>query len=51
MISDPRYLMMHLAIFLIAIGLISTLIIELRKPPTDPNSDEDTKRLNDILKD
>jgi hypothetical protein len=50
-ITEPKYLIMHIAIFLIAVGLISTLIYELRKPPTDPNLDEDTKRMNDILKD
>ncbi len=50
-ITNPRYLIMHIAIILIAVGLISTLIIELKKPLKDPNEDEDTKRMNDILKD
>ena len=50
-IINPRYFIIHLAIILIAVGLIATLIVELKKPVKDPNEDEDTKRINDILKD
>lgn len=38
-------------ITLIAITLIATLILELRKPKRDPNENPDTKRMNDMLKD
>ena len=51
MLLDPRYLSLHIAIVLIAGGLIATLIHEMRKPKRDPNEDPDTKRINDILKD
>ena len=51
MFLDPRYLSLHVAILLIAVGLIMTLIHEMRKPKRDPNDDPDTKRMNDILKD
>jgi len=51
MLLDPRYLTLHIAIALIAIGLIATLIYEMKKPLKDPNDDPDTKRMNDILKD
>ena len=40
-----------IAIFLIAGGLLATLIHEMRKPKEDPNRDPDTKRMNDMLKD
>ncbi|WP_456322465.1 hypothetical protein [Hydrogenimonas sp.] len=40
-----------IAIVLIAIGLLTTLAIEIRKPKHDPNENPDTKRMNDILKD
>jgi hypothetical protein len=42
---------LHIAIALIAIVLLSTLIYEMKKPIKDPNEDKDTKRMNDILKD
>jgi len=42
---------LHIAIALIAIGLIATLIYEMKKPLKDPNENKDTKRMNDILKD
>jgi uncharacterized membrane protein affecting hemolysin expression len=42
---------LHIAIVSIAIGLILTLIYELRKPKKDPNEDPNTKRINEILKD
>ncbi|WP_292661976.1 hypothetical protein [Nitratifractor sp.] len=51
MLLDPRYLSLHIAIVLIAGGLIATLIHEMRKPKRDPNEDPDTKRMNDMLKD
>ena len=51
MILDPRYLVFHIAILVIAASLIATLIYEMRKPKRDPNEDPDTKRMNDILKD
>jgi len=44
-------LILHIAIVLIAIILISTLIYEMKKPIKDPNENKDTKRMNDILKD
>jgi len=47
----PNNNMLHFAIALIAIVLISTTIYELRKPIKDPNRDKDTKRMNDILED
>jgi len=40
-----------IAIILIAISLIATLIVELKKPKRDPNENPDTKRMNDMLKD
>ncbi len=51
MFLDPQYLVLHIAIVLIALSLIATLIHELRKPKKDPNEDPDTKRMNDMLKD
>ena len=42
---------LHIAIALIAITLIWTLVHEMRKPIKDPNENEDTKRMNDILED
>ena len=39
------------AITFIAVSLIATLILELRKPKRDPNENPDTKRMNDMLKD
>jgi len=42
---------LHIAIAVIAIVLIATLIYEMKKPVKDPNENEDTKRMNDILKD
>ena len=51
MLLDPRYYVLHIAIFLIAAGLIATLIHEMRKPKKDPNDNPDTKRMNDMLKD
>jgi hypothetical protein len=50
-ITDPSNYILHIAIALIAIALISTLIYELKKPYKDPNENEDTKKINDILKD
>ena len=50
MITEPRYFIMHLAILTIAFGLIFTLVVELKRP-VDRESDESTKRMNDILKD
>jgi len=41
----------HYAIALIALALIATVIYELKKPHKDPNRDNDTKRMNDILND
>jgi|GEM_PF-1249981 hypothetical protein len=51
LITEPKYMIMHTAIFLIALGLIWTIFYELSKPVKDPNDDEDTKRINDMLKD
>ena len=42
---------LHIAIAIIAVALIATLIYELKKPLKDPNEDENTKRMNDILND
>lgn len=39
------------AIIIIAVSLITTLILELRKPKRDPNENPDTKRMNNMLKD
>ncbi|BDY12260.1 hypothetical protein [Hydrogenimonas cancrithermarum] len=39
------------AITFIAVGLIATLVWELRRPKQDPNDNPDTKRMNDMLKD
>ncbi|NPA51013.1 MAG: hypothetical protein GXO02_05235 [Epsilonproteobacteria bacterium] len=50
-IFEPRYLVMHIAIVVIALFLLATLIYEMKKPKKDPNEDPDTKRINDILKD
>jgi uncharacterized membrane protein len=47
---NPRYYVLHIAIALIAIALLSTLFYEMKKPKRDPNENEDTKRMNDILK-
>ncbi len=49
-ILDPKYYVLHIAIALIAIALLSTLFYEMKKPKKDPNQDENTKRINDILK-
>jgi len=51
LILDPRYLVLHIAIVLIAATLLYLLFREMRKPPKDPNEDPDTKRMNDILRD
>ena len=51
MILDPRYLVLHIAIILIAFTLLFLLFREMRKPKSDPNEDPDTKRMNDMLKD
>jgi hypothetical protein len=42
---------LHIAIVIIAVSLIATLIYEMKKPLKDPNEDENTKRMNDILND
>ena len=42
---------LHIAIVLIALTLIATVIYEMKKPLKDPNENNDTKRMNDILKD
>jgi len=47
----PENNMLHFAIAIIAISLLATLFYEMRKPIKDPNEDEDTKRINDMLKD
>ena len=46
-----RYIWLLIAIAVIAIALLTTLIVEMRKPKTDPNDNPDTKRMNDMLKD
>jgi len=51
LLLDPRNYLLHIAIFLIAITLIWSLVYEMRKPIKDPNEDEDTKRMNDMLND
>jgi len=43
--------LLHIAIAIIAVALIATLIYEMKKPLKDPNEDENTKRMNDILND
>ena len=48
---DPRYFVLHLAIAAIALVLLTTLFVEMRRPKKDPNDDPDTKRMNDMLKD
>ena len=48
---NPSNYTLHIAIALIAITLIWTIVYEMRKPIKDPNENEDTKRMNDILKD
>ena len=48
---EPSNYMLHIAIVLIAVTLIWTLVHEMKKPLKDPNENEDTKRMNDILKD
>ncbi len=47
----PQNNILHYAIALIAVTLITTIIYELRKPTEDPNKNSDTKRMNDILDD
>ncbi len=47
----PQNNILHYAIALIAVTLIATIIYELRKPIEDPNKNNDTKRMNDILDD
>jgi hypothetical protein len=47
----PQNNVLHFAIALIAVTLIATVIYELRKPLEDPNKNEDTKRMNDLLDD
>lgn len=47
----PENNILHYAIALIAVTLIATVIYELRKPLEDPNKNEDTKRMNDLLDD
>jgi len=51
LLLQPRNYILHIAIVIIAVTLIWTLIHEMKKPYKDPNEDEDTKRMNDILKD
>ena len=51
MFSDMRYIWLLIAIAIIAIALLTTLIVEMRKPKADPNDNPDTKRMNDMLKD
>jgi hypothetical protein len=51
MFTDMRYIWFFIAIAVIAAALLTTLIIEMRKPKTDPNDNPDTKRMNDMLKD
>ncbi len=51
LLLDPRNYVLHIAIALIAITLIGSLIYEMKKPIKDPNENEDTKRMNDILND
>ncbi len=51
LLLDPRNYLLHIAIFLIAVTLIWSLVHEMRKPIKDPNEDEDTKRMNDMLND
>ncbi len=46
----PEYYILHIAIAIIAVVLLATLFYEMRKPKIDPNENEDTKRMNDILK-
>jgi len=48
---QQKYLIMYFAIFVIAVLLISTIIIEMKKPYKDPNENEETKHFNDMLKD
>jgi len=50
LLSRPDNYILHIAIALIAITLISTIVYEMKKPLQDPNKDKDTKRINDILK-
>ncbi len=51
LLMQPRNYVLHIAIALIAIVLISTLIYEMKKPVDKSKMDEDTKRINEILKD
>lgn len=47
----PENNVLHIAIAVIAITLIATVIYEMRKPFQDPNRNEDTKKMNDLLDD
>ncbi len=47
----PDNYTLHIAIAIIAIALIATIVYEMKKPYKDPNENEDTKRMNEILKD
>ena len=50
LLLNDSNLILHIAIVLIAVTLIATVIYEMKKPLKDPNSNKDTKRMNDILK-
>ncbi len=51
LLLDPSNYVLHIAIALIAVTLIWSIVHEMKKPYKDPNENEDTKRMNDILKD
>jgi len=51
LLLQPKYFVLHIAIIIIAVTLIWSLVHEMKKPYKDPNENEDTKRMNDILKD
>ncbi len=51
LLFEPSNYVLHIAIVLIAVTLIWSLVREMKKPFKNPNENEDTKRMNDILED